>query len=315
MAVTTQFKPIRPTFGKPKNDRKAKPYEKMSPGAKVAEAGYLGKIDRLASKNDGKRYQSTTNLRAGLTGYNRYSVADNGEVKFDSMKDEGTLERREYRMAMDQAGGESTFAARRVGEAIGKLHVQAQQMINQHRGTFNDLVNEESNEYDDILGDLTKLWGDEASYLIEEPPPDIVSGLAPGLNGDPNSAPAKLWHGKQRPNRETLQRTFDQLYGGGKYSMEDYEVRRHGDGSYGVYRTDVLPEDRKNPGGAKYYGEGAEPGRSPNAPKPPPSGRITTGAKTTQQQAVGLAQRYSQQTGQHWSISKQNGRWVVYRVK
>lgn len=93
---------------------------------------------------------------------------------------------------------DSSFANKAVGSALLKLNEEAKSVVNQYATGIKNVIAGQQAETTDIITDLTKLYGEDARWLADNPPPKPPDWMAPpGTVGD-------VWAGYHQPNADEL---------------------------------------------------------------------------------------------------------------
>lgn len=171
--VTTTVTPApAPSFTTPADPHNIR--GRMSPGALAQESSLISRGQRISQGSQAARASAITGARAGLKGIGGYSVGDDGNVTYDPNAEPGERQRqavRGERSAANAVGlGSSSFAAKNIGVALGRLSQEAQQVVTQLAGSFNEIAQAELDAYDDISTSLLGLWGGEAQRIMDELP-------------------------------------------------------------------------------------------------------------------------------------------------
>jgi hypothetical protein len=219
---------------------------RMRPGTQVAEKELLRRGGSLGQKYAPQKTAQIGGTRGRLKRYGGYQVNDDGSVNEQRAANgqAGQAYREAYQEGTSAANSrgmlESSFAAKTVGAAWGRLSQEAQDIVTQHAVTFNQILMAEGAEFDEINVGLMQLYGDEAQWMLDNPPPlpDPPAAASSGAG----SATAKdganiVWKGSGYPNLQSLQ---------ARHPGQQLGVRRAGDGSYVV----VLGSGGASPPGA-----------------------------------------------------------------
>lgn len=88
----------------------------------------------------------------------------------------------------------SSFANQNIGAALQRMSIEAQGIANSYASAINGIYTNWSNEASDISGDLVGLYGADAQWLAENPPP-------PPQPVTPDTQPERtVWTGQGSPN-------------------------------------------------------------------------------------------------------------------
>lgn len=175
-------------------------------GAKQALAGYGGWQFGKDDPNTPEREDLILNFDAGL---------GLGEREKNAVKD--------VRSGMNSRGTlYSSFTDQNIGQAVQRLSAEAQQIATQYASAIQQAQTDYAGQVREITGQWAGLYGQDAQYLLENPPPppDPLAGLPKAAD----SAPI-IWHGADYPNIDTLR---------ARYPGQPLGVRQAGDGSYVV---------------------------------------------------------------------------------
>ena len=175
-------------------------------GAQQALAGYGGWKFRDDDPNTAEREDLLVDFDAGLGLGEREKTAVRGVRSAENMR--GTL----Y----------SSFANQNIGQAVQRLQDEARAIVNQYAASINDELTNYANQTSQIVGQWTQLYGQDAMYLAENPPPppDPMAGLARASDDSPI-----IGRYQQYPNLDVLR---------ARYPGYPLGVRQAGDGSYVV---------------------------------------------------------------------------------
>ena len=201
----------------------------LRPTSQVQEKSYLTRMSSLPAKYQPARTAQIGQTKAALAGYGGYEVGDDGSIKQSGgagMRP-GELYKQEFRNNLDAANArgiiDSSFAAKAVGAAFGRLSAEAQGIVTQHAAAMNQLVAQEASEFDELNTGLMQLYGDEAQYLLDNPPAPPPDPAPAAAAGKPN-----VWTGSIKPNKKSLSKAWgipeNQIkvtpLGGGKFKAE-----------------------------------------------------------------------------------------------
>lgn len=175
-------------------------------GAKQALTGYGGWKFRQDDPNTPEREDLILDFDAGMGLGEREKLAVRGERNASNSR--GTL----Y----------SSFTDQNIGQAVQRLSLEAQQIATQYASSIQSAQTNYANQVANITGQWTQLYGQDAAFLAENPPPppDPLAGLPRAADNSP-----MIWRGKDYPNMDTLR---------ARYPGQPLGVRRAGDGSYVV---------------------------------------------------------------------------------
>lgn len=147
-------------------------------------------------------------------------------LSFDANAGLGEREKAAVRGVRNQANSAgmlySSFTNQNVGNAVQKLSLEAQQIANQYASDINAAQTSSYNNASQLIGQWTQLYGADAQYLTENPPPapDPLAGLATSSDGSPI-----VGRYQEFPNLDVLR---------ARYPGYPLGVRQAGDGSYVV---------------------------------------------------------------------------------
>lgn len=195
-------------------------------------ANQLGQIPQLGNAR-------LTNIRAGaqqaLAGYGGWkfreddpSTAEREDmlVEFDAGMGLGEREKqavRGVRAAMNARGAlYSSETNQNIGQAVQRLQDEARAIVNQYAAAVNDELTNQANQASQITAQWAQLYGQDALYLAENPPPppDPLAGLPRAADDSPI-----VGRYEQYPNLDVLR---------ARYPGYPLGVRRTGDGMYVV---------------------------------------------------------------------------------
>ena len=175
-------------------------------GAKQALAGYGGWKFREDNPNTPEREDLILDFDAGMGLGEREKLAVRGSRNASNAS--GTL----Y----------SSFAEQNVGQAVQRLSLEAQQVATQYAQAIQQAQTDHASNVREITGRWTSLYGQDAAYLIENPPPppDPLAGLQRAADGAPI-----IGTYQQYPNLDVLR---------ARYPGQPLGVRAMGNGGYAV---------------------------------------------------------------------------------
>ena len=225
------YQPIKPpSFAAPTVDPAMR--ARMRPGSQVQEADLMRRGGSLGTKYQPLKTTQIGSTRAKLQRYGGYEVRDDGSIAEKKEGQPGQAYREAYQEATAAANArgmlESSFAAKTIGQAWGRLSAEAQDIVTQHAVSFNQILMSEGAEFDEINTGLMQLYGDEAQYQLDNPPPppaDPVQGAVDSAAKAPGDQSPVLWKGANYPNLAELQK---------RYPGQQLGVRKTGDGKYVV---------------------------------------------------------------------------------
>lgn len=146
----------------------------------------------------------------------------------------------------------SSFTGQAIGSALTRLNEEARGIVQQYASQINQILGQQSTETTDIVTDWTRLYGEDARFLVENPPPALPppppapgpAPPAPPLTLETAQRAADespiLWSGKGYPDLALLHSRWPGVKLG---------VRRTGSGGYVVVAGpgDALPPGRDVP--------------------------------------------------------------------
>lgn len=186
--------------------------------------------------------------KLGLTGLGNYKTGDNPntpEVETDAIYREdtrlGDRETQAVKGADNAANARgmmfSSFRDKNVGDALGRLSREANQVLTQYATDLKKLEGDKLGEQEGLYNALETLYGDEADYLKENPPPppETPETTQPAPAG---STPAGIvrdgesfvWRGAAKPNLKSLEKKHPGMkfrvawVSGGKSDQGHYRV-------------------------------------------------------------------------------------------
>jgi hypothetical protein len=198
-------------------------------------AGTQSKIDQITRSFDAlpAKYQKLIEARGastklGLTGLGNYVTGDNPntpEIETDAIyRADNRIGEREtaaVKSADNAANARgmmfSSFRDKSVGDALGRLSREANQVLTQYATDLTKLEGDKLGEQEGMYNALQTLYGDEVDYLKENPPPPPATPDAPaGGGGDAgggsgggaaaSSGGQRVWIGAAKPNLKALQK-------------------------------------------------------------------------------------------------------------
>ena len=138
--------------------------------------------------------------REALAGYGGWtfrdddpSTAEREDLAVPTRDPAQGLGAREQQAVLAQRAGaaargilDSSFANKAVGAALGQLNEEAKSIVRQYAAGVNQIIDNQRTETTDIISDLVRLYGEDARYLADNPPPKpwSVADLPPipGVN-------------------------------------------------------------------------------------------------------------------------------------
>ena len=178
-----------------------------------------GTLERLIKELPGRysklrdRQKSATKL--ALTGLGEYQIGDNpntSEVEenaiFRKNKRIGSREAKAVQSEDAQANARgmqfSSFRDKGVGDALGRLSREAKAVVTEYADQMGALANDEKITGEDLVGQLSALYGEEADYLRDNPelPPPEPEAAAPAEGG--GDAPAEGGGGGKKSPQDLM---------------------------------------------------------------------------------------------------------------
>ena len=163
----------------------------------------LGQLPDLHNAN-------LTNVRAGakqaLTGYGGWKFRDDDPntaaredltLDFDGNAGPGEREKGAIKgeVAQGNARGmlESSFTNQNIGQAIQRLSLEAQAIATQYASSIQGVQNDYAAQVSNITGQWVSLYGQDAAWLVENPPPTPAPPPVVPVPEDPSTwGPAEL---------------------------------------------------------------------------------------------------------------------------
>lgn len=221
--------------------------------------GTQTKVDQITRSYDAlpAKYRDLIKSRGasaklGLTGLGNYKTGDNPntpEVETDAIYREdtrlGDRETQAVKEADNSANARgmmfSSFRDKNVGDALGRLSREANQVLTQYATDLKKLEGDKLGEQEGLYNALEALYGDEADYLKENPPPppeptpEPTQPTQPAPAGSTPAGTAKggenqIWRGAAKPDLKLLQKRHPGMkfrvawVSGGKSDQGHYRV-------------------------------------------------------------------------------------------
>jgi len=175
--------------------------ERMRAGTST-QLGVLQRgIEGLPAKYDTLKVKSSSNAKLGLTGLGSYVMGDDPstpQIETAYRKDNriGEKETAAVKQADNAANARglqfSSFRDKSVGDALGRMTREAQQVISQYAGDIGKLTGEQGAEETNLYGQMSTLYGTEADWLQQNPPPPTkAESDAAAAAAAPAQAPAQ----------------------------------------------------------------------------------------------------------------------------
>ena len=138
-------------------------------------------INDLPLKYDKLKTRSQSSTKLGLTGLGNYAFGDDPstpQIETDAVyRADNRIGDRETSAvkgadASANARGMqfSSFRDKNVGDALGRLSREAQQVMTQYAGDMGKLVTDQNAEETNLYDQMRTLYGDESSWVAENPP-------------------------------------------------------------------------------------------------------------------------------------------------
>jgi hypothetical protein len=162
--------------------------------------------------------------KLGLVGLGNYKTGDNPntpEVETDAIYREdtrlGDRETQAVKGADNAANARgmmfSSFRDKNVGDALGRLSREANQVLTQYATDLGKLEDDKRGEQQGLYNALETLYGEEVDYLKDNPPPppdppapDPASTGGTQPAGTARTDESLAWKGTSKPNMETLKK-------------------------------------------------------------------------------------------------------------
>lgn len=207
------------------------------------------------------------NAQQSLAGYGGYKFREDNPntperedmvLDFDAGSGLGEREKLAVRGERNAANSRgmlySSFANQNIGQAVQRLSLEAQQIANQYARAVNGVESDYASQVANITGQYARLYGKDASFLIENPPPtpDPMANLPTAADGSPI-----ISRGPGYPDLEALR---------ARYPGYPLGIRKAGDGSYVVV---IGSGAAKAPAAPAPTGQVTLPG-GPSKPATPP---------------------------------------------
>lgn len=197
--------PAAPTFTAPTVDSSLS--SRMRPTTQIQESSLLKRAASVGQKYQPQRTAQIGQTRASLKRFGGYNVGDDGSISEKKGPQPGQAYREAYGAERDAANArgmmDSSLAAKAIGAAWGRLSAEAQSIVTQHAMSFNQIAAAEAADYDEISQTLLSLYGDEAQYMLDHPPPPpepkVDPGPSPITSPHPNQAPAGVSQSAMSP--------------------------------------------------------------------------------------------------------------------
>lgn len=190
-------------------------------------------INAIPTKYTELRNTKKASAKLGLTGLGNYQTGDNPntpEVETDAIyRADNRIGEREtaaVKEADNAANARgmmfSSFRDKSVGNALGRLSREANQVITQYADAMGKLNDDQQTEENGLYGQLETLYGQEVDYLKENPPPPPVTPDPPaGGGGDAGggsgggaaaaNGPRNVWRGAAKPNLNLLKSKYPNM--------------------------------------------------------------------------------------------------------
>jgi hypothetical protein len=195
-------------------------------------------IEALPAKYDTLKVKSSSNAKLGLTGLGSYVMGDDPSTpqietayrKDNRIGDKETAAVKQADNAANARGLQfSSFRDKSVGDALGRMTREAQQVISQYAGDIGKLTGDQSDEETNLYGQMSTLYGEESDWIQQNPLPptkaELDAAAAAAAPAEEAAAPAHasgetVWHGSVSPNLDRLNEEF----GYGAYTVTKTRV-------------------------------------------------------------------------------------------
>lgn len=178
---------------------------RMRPGTST-QLGILERgINAIPAKYNTLKEKSSSNAKLGLTGLGNYEMGDDPSTpqietayrKDNRIGDKETAAVKEADNAANARGLQfSSFRDKSVGNALGRMTREAQQVISQYAGDIGKLTGDQYAEETNLYGQMSTLYGSEADWIQQNPlPPTQAESDAAAAA----AAPAPAQAAKQAP--------------------------------------------------------------------------------------------------------------------
>ena len=157
-------------------------------------------INAIPAKYDTLKVKSSSNAKLGLTGLGSYVMGDDPSTpqietayrKDNRIGDKETAAVKQADNAANARGLQfSSFRDKSVGDALGRMTREAQQVISQYAGDIGKLTGDQSAEETNLYGQMSTLYGSEADWIQQNPlPPTQAESDAAAAAAAPAPAPA-----------------------------------------------------------------------------------------------------------------------------
>lgn len=158
-------------------------------------------INAIPAKYDTLKVKSSSNAKLGLTGLGSYVMGDDPSTpqietayrKDNRIGDKETAAVKQADNAANARGLQfSSFRDKSVGDALGRMTREAQQVISQYAGDIGKLTGDQYAEETNLYGQMSTLYGSEADWIQQNPiPPTPAESDAAAAAAAPAQAPAE----------------------------------------------------------------------------------------------------------------------------
>ena len=158
-------------------------------------------INAIPAKYDTLKVKSSSNAKLGLTGLGSYVMGDDPSTpqietayrKDNRIGDKETAAVKQADNAANARGLQfSSFRDKSVGDALGRMTREAQQVISQYAGDIGKLTGDQLAEETNLYGQMSALYGSEADWIQANPlPPTQAESDAAAAAAAPAQAPAQ----------------------------------------------------------------------------------------------------------------------------
>lgn len=158
-------------------------------------------INAIPAKYDTLKVKSSSNAKLGLTGLGSYVMGDDPSTpqietayrKDNRIGDKETAAVKQADNAANARGLQfSSFRDKSVGDALGRMTREAQQVISQYAGDIGKLTGDQYAEETNLYSQMSTLYGSEADWISQNPiPPTQAESDAAAAAAAPAQAPAQ----------------------------------------------------------------------------------------------------------------------------
>jgi hypothetical protein len=205
----------------------------------------ISQLPSFAQQNQAALTGIQSGAKMGLAGYGGYSFAkDNPNtpqredltVAFNPNAGPGQREKQAFQGVRNSANAQGTlyssFTNQNIASAAQRLSLEAQQIVNQYASSINQQQTAYANQVAGVIGQWVGLYGQDAQYLAENPPPtppiptayeSAVAAANAGQLAKSGQGEPIIWKGTKSPNMTTLQ---------AQYPGANIQIRKMGGGGY-----------------------------------------------------------------------------------